>query len=178
VIDATEKDIFELLGQSPSFWLDQAEFLKMSALQILEKVIEIQDIGQAQPGIREQKLAFSQSYMLLMGLSFENLIKGVHTAKTPHLSIDDRMKTWTTYRRGHGIAGLIKLVTSTTAKEDDLLRRLEEYAVWAGRYPIPRNTHQYKSAEEYRTLSLPQDPALCDIIFERLASMIRATASP
>ena len=176
--NSNEEDIYELLGQSPSSWLEQAELLKMSAMLILEKLIEIRDVGQAQPGIREQKLAFTQSYMMLMGLSFEDLIKGVHIVNTPSLSLEGRIKIWTSYRGGHGISGMIKLVTSTTAKEDNLLRRLEEYAVWAGRYPIPRDTHQYQSAEKYRTLSLPQDPALCDTLFERLASMIRTTTSP
>jgi hypothetical protein len=120
--NSNEEKIYELLGQSPLAWLDQAEFLKMSATLILEKLIEIRNIGQAQPGIREQKLAFTQSFMLLMGMSFENLIKGVHIAKTPRLSIEDRIKIWNSYRGGHGISGLIKLVTSTSAKEKNLLR--------------------------------------------------------
>jgi hypothetical protein len=145
--NSNEEKIYELLGQSPLAWLDQAEFLKMSATLILEKLIEIRNIGQAQPGIREQKLAFTQSFMLLMGMSFENLIKGVHIAKTPRLSIEDRIKIWNSYRGGHGISGLIKLVTSTSAKEKNLLRRLEEYAVWAGRYPIPLKPDQYRKAK-------------------------------
>jgi hypothetical protein len=173
--DSNEEDIYELLGQSPSSWLQQAELLKMSATLILEKLIEIRDIGQAQPGIREQKLAFTQSYMMLMGLSFENLIKGAHTAKTPSLSLEDRLKIWKSHRGGHGISGLINLVASISADERSLLRRLEEYAFWAGRYPIPLNTDQYRKAKDFRSLTYPQDPALCDTLFERLASMIRTT---
>jgi hypothetical protein len=173
---SNESEIYELLGQSPLAWLEQAEFLKMSGVLVLEKLREIRDVPQVRPGIREQKLALTQSFMLLMGLSFENLIKGLHIAQTPGLSIEDRIKIWTSYRGGHGISALIKLATSTNAKEENLLRRLEEYAFWAGRYPIPRNTNQYHSAQKYRTL-FPQDPALCDTLFERLASMVRMTAS-
>jgi hypothetical protein len=176
--NSNEEDIYELLGQNPSSWLEQAELLKMSAMLILEKLIEIRDVGQAQPGIREQKLAFTHSYMMLMGLSFENLIKGVHIANTPSLSLEDRIKIWTTYRGGHGISGLIKLVTSTSVKEENLLRRLEEYAFWAGRYPIPRDKNQYRSAQKYRNLFPLQDPPLCNTLFERLASMLRTTTSP
>jgi hypothetical protein len=63
----------------------------MSAALAWERFREILYISQVRPGIREQKLAFTRSFMLLMGMSFENLIKGVHIAKTPNLSIEDRI---------------------------------------------------------------------------------------
>jgi hypothetical protein len=115
--------------------------------------------------------------MLLMGLSFENLIKGVHIAQTPRGSIEDRMKIWKSHRGGHGISILIKVVTSISSIEENLLKRLEEYAFWAGRYPIPVHTKQYiKSIKPHNLSSFTtQDPGLCDTLFERLASMIRTT---
>jgi hypothetical protein len=141
--DAYEEDLYELLGQSPSRWLEQAEFLKLSAVQVLEQLEEIIDEGQALPGIREKKLAYVQAFMLLMGLSFENLIKGAHTATTPGLAIADRVMIWKKHRGGHGISSLISLATSINGEERDLLRRLEEYTVWAGRYPIPLKAEIY-----------------------------------
>jgi hypothetical protein len=171
-----EEEIYKLLGQDSLTWLQQAEFLRMSAVPIWEKLREILYVSQVRHGIREQKLAFTQSFMLLTGMSFENLIKGVHIAKTPNLSIEDRIKIWNSYRGGHGISGLINLAISPSAKEKNLLRRLEEYVVWAGRYPIPRDINQYRSAKNYHSLST-QDPPLCDTLFERLASIIRTTTS-
>jgi hypothetical protein len=133
------EDLYELLGQDASAWLRQAKFLKMSAALVSEKFGEIHPLSQVQPGIGEQKVAFSQSYMLLMGLSFENLIKGADVAKTPDLSIKDRLKRWNSYSGGHGISKLITLVASTSPKEKHLLRRMEVYVMRAGRYPIPQN---------------------------------------
>jgi hypothetical protein len=176
---SNEEEIYELLGQSPLTWLEQAEFLRMSATLILEKLREILPIPQVYPGIRAQKVAFIQSYLLLMGLSFENLIKGVHIAKIPNLSIENRMKKWKLYRKGHGISTLIKEIASVNSDEENLLKRLEEYAVWAGRYPIPMNTNQYLESIEPKNLRsfFTQDPALCDALFERLTSIIRNTTS-
>jgi hypothetical protein len=172
-----EEDLYELLGQDALAWLRQAEFLRMSAALVWEKFSEIHPLSQVQPGIGQQKVAFSQSFMLLMGMSFENLIKGADVAKTPGLSIKERRQRWDSYRGGHGISGLITLVASTSAKEKNLLRRMEEYVMWAGRYPIPRNTDQYRKAKDFRSLSYPQDQLLCDTLFERLASLIRTIIS-
>jgi len=54
---------------------------------------------------------------------------------------------------------------------------LEEYAFWAGRYPIPVNTNQYvKSIKPHNLRSFTmQDPTLCDTLFARVAAMIRTT---
>ena len=112
---SNEEGVYELLGQSPLTWLEQAEFLRMSAALILKKLAEILDIPQTYPGVRAQKMAFIDSYMLLMGLSFENLIKGVHILKTPSLSIEDRMKIWKSHRGGHGISTLIKVIASVSS---------------------------------------------------------------
>jgi hypothetical protein len=55
---SNEEEIYELLGQSPLTWLEQAEFLRMSAALILEKLREILPVPQVHPGVREQKGGF------------------------------------------------------------------------------------------------------------------------
>jgi hypothetical protein len=176
---SNEEEMYELLGQSPLTWLEQAEFLRMSAVLILDKLREVLLVPQVYPGVREQKVTFADSFMLLMGLSFENLIKGVHIAKTPNLPVEDRTKIWRSHRGGHGISTLIKVVARVSSDEESLLKRLEEYAFWAGRYPIPVNTNQYvKSIKPQNLHSFTmQDPTLCDTLFERWAAMIRTTTS-
>jgi hypothetical protein len=62
-----EEEIYKLLGQDALTWLQQAEFFRMSAVPIWEKLREILDVSQVRHGIREQKLAFTQSFMLLIG---------------------------------------------------------------------------------------------------------------
>lgn len=172
-----DEEMYELLGQSPRIWLEQAEFLKMSANLILDKLNEILPVPQVFPGIREQRVAFVDSFMLLMGLSFENIIKGAHTAQTPSVLIEDRLAIWRRHRNGHGISTLIKLIIPVTPEEENLLQRLEEYALWAGRYPIPTHPTQYSKAQNLRIFKPKRDPALCEKMFEQLTSFIRSNAT-
>jgi len=174
---SSEERIFELFGQSPLAWLEQADCLRMSAELVLAKFVEIHPLPQVLPGVRVQMLAFMDSYMLLMGLSFENLIKGVHISKTPDLSTEQRMKKWGKHRGGHGISTLIKVVDSVTSEEESILKRLEEYVLWAGRYPIPVKVDQYCRSikPENRLFFTTRDPVLCDKLFKRLSAMIGTT---
>jgi len=172
-----EEMTFGLLSDNPSAWLEQAERLRISAELIWAKFMEVEPLPQTLPRVRVQTLAFMQSYMLLMGLSFENLIKGVHISKTPHLSTDKLMELWRKYRKGHGIAKMIELVDSVTLEEENLLKRLEEFTIWAGRYPIPSSLSQYfGSRTPDNLLSVTtRDPGLSDGLFKRLSAMTRTT---
>ena len=71
------KDLFELLASDGQTWLAQANQLKMAADSILPNVVEAFKIPPALPGAQEKRFAFFHSYMLLTGMAFENLIKGI-----------------------------------------------------------------------------------------------------
>src|SRR4051794_30701548 len=94
---------YDTLGRDPLLWLEQAGFLKLSANAILAELKPIYPKPQTLPGVRERKLAFIQSYMLLTGLAFENLIKGILLAKDPSLVTATSIPTMLGHG-GHGIA--------------------------------------------------------------------------
>jgi hypothetical protein len=112
-------------------WFEQAKALKLSAEVILAEFSRISSQSQVQPGVTEKQLGYMRSFMLLTGLAFENLIKGIFIARDPspvgRKKLDTRL--WPSVRKGHGISTLAKMVTSLTPAELNLLSRLEEYLV-------------------------------------------------
>src|SRR5687768_311043 len=144
--------LFELIGQDAQMWLEQAKQLKMSADVILVELEKILPLSQVLPGVRVKKVAYIHSFMLLTGMAFENLIKGILVGRDKTVvdqqKIDNRL--WNV-RGGHGIAELGKRVTSLTPDESDLLKRLEEYLFWAGRYPLPLNSDVYFKGQNLLT---------------------------
>ncbi|QLB41759.1 hypothetical protein HV560_02350 [Mannheimia pernigra] len=72
------------------------------------------------------------SYKLLIGLSFELLLKSIAIQKNMELS------------HTHKLDELIKSINIPLSNNDDLgiLKILTEYVIWAGKYPIPKKAHE------------------------------------
>jgi len=173
------EEMYAFVGQDALGWLEYATTLKLSADVILQELIRISPQPQVRTGVRERKLAYVRSFMLLTGLAFENLIKGILIARQPSLVDKQKLNTklWSSVRKGHGISTLAKKVTSLTPAELNLLTRLEEYLVWGGRYPIPRNSFDYfKSLNPKQKLGsdTSTDPKLINGLFERLSGILES----
>ena len=112
----------------------------------------------------------------------ENLIKGAYIAQTPHLSIEQRFREWQRNGggHGHGLSRLAGLVTTVSAEEEELLKRLEAFAVWAGRYPTSKTSAGYAIAnnEAWLTFKMPDDEILLKAISERLLDIIESSTEP
>jgi excisionase family DNA binding protein len=178
---AQAEEVYEIVGQDALAWLEHAKTLKLSADVILQELIRISPQSQVLPGVRERKLAYVRSFMLLTGLAFENLIKGIFIARNPRLV--DRKKLdaqlWSAVRKGHGISTLANQVTSLHPEELNLLSRLEEALIWAGRYPIPMNSTQYFQTMLSNKVSLNPavDSELINSLFERLSAILEMERS-
>jgi hypothetical protein len=173
------EEMYEIVGQDPLQWFEHANTLKLSADVILQELSRISPQPQVRPGVREKKLAYVRSFMLLTGLAFENLIKGIFIAQDPSLVDRKKLDTqlWSSVRKGHGISTLAKKVTSLSSAELNLLTRLEEYLVWGGRYPIPRNSFDYFKSlnpEARLTIDMSRDPTLISGIFNRLSDILES----
>lgn len=112
--------------------------------------------------------------MMLMGFAFENLAKAVLITRDHSIVGDAKLGKWPTDRGGHGFAKLIRsILCQLSPDEENLLLRLEEYVVWAGRYPIPKSLHDYKAAEEGRRFTLAgSDVKLVEDMFSRLERLV------
>jgi hypothetical protein len=174
--DAKNAEVtFELLGNDPLSWLEEARGLKLSADIIQNELINVLPLSQNLPGIREKKLALVPSYMLLTGFAFENAIKGILVAKNPGLTKDGRLSdsAWKA-RGGHGISTFARDLSSLDPREIDLLQRLEEYIEWAGRYSIPTKANKFVRAvtPQNRRTYYSNDPDLINKLFEKFCVIL------
>lgn len=159
------QESFALQSTDPAAWYELARTLRIAAEPIQHRLFEIAEISQNIEGIRLRKLGYVRAYMLLTGLAFENLLKAI--ALLRHQSIKDLNQ-----RGGHGLVAMAEWLTLELAPaERDYLRRLEEYVVWAGRYPVPRVSGTYFTSERNRLLSFrSDDPQSGEALFEKLAA--------
>src|SRR5664279_2305681 len=99
------EETYTLLESDPLSWLEQAHGARLSADVLYGALSGIMPLSQALPDIREKKLAYMQSFMLLTALAFENLLKGISVVGDPagwkRLKADS----------GHGISTFAAAVT-------------------------------------------------------------------
>ena len=168
------KELFELINKDAQSWLAQAKQHKMSADVILSKLEDaLKNIPTSQEGTQEKMLAFVHSYMLLIGIAFENLIKGILIGRDPTLVKDQKNRSGILERGGHGITKKASKIISTSSNESNLLQRIEEYLFWAGRYPLPIKFGTYNNSEEKKLRSYcNNDPKLIDALFDKLTQIL------
>ena len=167
------EELFELHGRDAQIWLDQAKQLKMAADSILPALTEAFAIPPASPGAQEKRFAFFHSYMLLIGLAFENLIKGICIGRDPTLVNRERIEGGILSRGGHGIADGAKQILDLASNESQLLQRVEEYLFWAGRYPLPLKSTIYHNSEVQKLRSgRSDDPPLINDLFQRFIKVL------
>lgn len=164
------EETYTVREADPLSWLEHAGGMRLSADVVYKALVEIAPVSQTVPGIREKKLAYMQSFMLLTALAFENLLKGIAVVDAP--------TAWRNLRddSGHGISAFAAKYINLSSEERDLLRRLQEYLVWAGRYIIPKTPGRFASG--FQLLSLRRgDRALISSLFERLSDILRDRAA-
>jgi len=130
--DFWDRLMYEATDQSPGAWYLQALDLKASAKRL--------DWVTNPCKMDEDALSFVNVYQFLLGLSFENLLKGI-------ISLERAKKGNVPYLpKSTYIHDLEKLANSPecstlgfTNEELALLSRLTPYIEWAGRYPLPKN---------------------------------------
>ena len=140
---AESDEQYKLLGQESLQWLEKAQGLKYCAEILKTHLLEIVNAPPASR--RVETLGVVNSTLLLLGLAFENLIKGVKIAQNPNLVDQDRfdIRLWRREDGGHGITTLAKSLLTLTSYEEELLDRLQEHILWAGRFPIPLTSVRY-----------------------------------
>jgi hypothetical protein len=167
------EELFERLGSDAQTWLAQAKQLKMAADAILPALREAFTIPPALPGAQDKRFAFFHSYMLLIGLAFENLIKGILIGRDTTLVNRNRIESGILSRGGHGITDGVKQILDLNSNESQLLKHVEEYLFWAGRYPLPLKSTIYHNSEVQELRSgRTDDPPVVNDLFERLIQVL------
>lgn len=149
--------IFEGVSKDPRIWLGQARQLIISADVIREELKNILPFVRVEPEVAQDFLGFMKAFMLLTGMAFENLIKGILIGRDPSLVNRQTISNRILPRGGHGISDGANRICQLTYFDRDLLARLEEYLVWAGRYPMPLRTEVFRRSEEPESLRVFQE---------------------
>jgi hypothetical protein len=157
--DNLKKEFFDIASVDSMTWLENAEFLKISADLIWKNILSAyKDLTDEERKINrinissgvvnrkrkevvelEDKLkSFSNTYYLLIGYSFENLIKALSIENNPGLTFKEIYdKYWRKNNSGHGISTICKEnFGNLSTTEFELLERLEAYIIWLGKYPV------------------------------------------
>lgn len=138
---------YELVGGSPKQWLEKSHGFMHCANILMEKLVGMMDVPPHSR--RVETLGLVDSILLLLGLAFENLIKGVYIAKHPSLVNRDGLdRSMWKADSGHGITEYADSLVKLEPDEKNLLIRLQEYVVWAGRYPIPTKSGRYGDSKD------------------------------
>jgi hypothetical protein len=166
------REAFTIQSTDPGAWRELAQILRIAANPLQLQFLEIAHLRQTDELVRLQMLAYVKGYMLLTGLAFENLLKAIA------LSRQRRLQDLLKMRGGHGLLAIADSLTLDLAQEErDFFRRLEEYVVWAGKYPVSLAAEAYVTSDRERLLSFrSDDPELSDSLFHKLDAHVGQSA--
>jgi hypothetical protein len=164
---------YELIGRDALIWLEKAQGLKFCALILKDQLVASIQIPPNER--RVETNALFDCTLLLLGLAFENLIKGVHVARNPNL-VDKKRLNRSLWQadKGHAIVEFAESLMPLSADEEDLLQRLQESIVWASRFPIPTKSSRYHNSiwpVNKRRLST-RDFEIAESLFQKLEQIL------
>ncbi len=139
-MDKETRTSYKRILNDPDDWVHTAALLR----RVAEEINTFRLSSRGLSNLKQNELeivSLMQVGRFLMGLSFENLLKAIIIAhgKSPLFK--------------HDINRLIEQIDSSrlnlTDEEKGILIELEEYVLWEGRYPIPKNAGKHKIVHVY-----------------------------
>ncbi|MBI1259800.1 MAG: hypothetical protein GC204_20220 [Chloroflexi bacterium] len=169
-------------GKDPYYWRESAVTALTSARLLYSEYDRVYKMesevtsklrpGQAVPSERENEIGKNQIYpaLMMMGYAIENALKGVIVAGKVELvsreKVDKSLKI-------HDLCALAgKAGITLGADEAGLLKMLEHYVTWSGRYPIPLHGKDYREFKAGRRLEPRMDFAMSESIFNRIDAVL------
>lgn len=183
-------DEFAKIVSEPLFWLRSAQNLK-NAADLISTEVETRwaasNTGQETPKMFDW-VPLWQVYMLLAGLAYENLVKGIYLTQEKGIVTNGKIidPLFTNHRTEKLIDQVNKLLEQQKQKpieltehESDLVRELQDAVVWLGRYPVPKKykdglIHRGSLDIHLRSGGVEADKAVFDALFSRLAAVLEA----
>jgi hypothetical protein len=163
-MDSEYQERLFLAGQdSPGGWLIQGLNLRAAATRLDWTIVPTRD---------DEPISFIKEYHMLLGLAFENLLKGfislvrLEAGESPSLPRECYVHTLYELATRPECAGL-----ALSESEIETLDHLSPYIVWAGRYPIPR-----KAKELIGFGSSSRDREIEHKLWERLVPLLHDRA--
>jgi len=143
------EDLYFVLLHDAYSWVQKAERHLIPANIIHKELVNhLHGKHEIPDELTDMVMGLIDSYMLLLSLSFENIIKGLIVSIKPDFIDTDELKIykWGTHG-GHGIVEMLKCnFKSLDSIDSDLIERLQTYLIWAGKYQIPKSPDKYVSS--------------------------------
>lgn len=111
------------------------------------------------------------SYYLLVGLSFENLVKGLSIENNRSAkNFREIFKKWG--KNGHQISKIAEENISLLTKDEiSIIKKLETYIMWAGRFHLPKDSDIY-TKERGNLFYNSKDYDTINILYERTKEIL------
>jgi len=150
-------------ARDPSTWLASAQRLHASAehlwarFEFYQRQRDRFDLANWQDDWGDLPAA-----LMLAGFSLENLAKGLIVANEPDVVGETHLTKWSV-SSGHDITDLLKRAAIALGDDSERLvvARLEYFAKWAGRYPVPMKFAESTPIDSlghgYRPLEISDD---------------------
>ena len=136
--DDLKDRFFEAAEESPGSWLLRGMSLRAAAARLDWRTTPVRD--------DENTMSFLAEYQMLLGMSFENLLKGIITLNRIEKSEKPFLHKECTNRHQLKVLAMRSELDELSLTDEDLsvLERLSMYIEWAGRYPIPKKVGGYE----------------------------------
>jgi hypothetical protein len=142
---------FDRAAESPAQWLFSASMLRRAASRVdwldSRNFSDELDPKPTRPtpwGNDPDLVSLLPVNRMLMGLSFENLLKGLLVAGgVPPLKGRSLSKDLGNHDLGNLLVRVNKPPLFFTPDERKLISDLSDFVVWQGRYPIPKSEHNF-----------------------------------
>jgi hypothetical protein len=157
--------------QKPSSWVKTANGLMLSAKLSWDALSPLLFRNPTKFGPTHAVVAYWNSFLLLTAFAFENLYRAI---------LVGRGRDWRDVRKGKKSRALVEQLSSvTTLNEEEivLVRRLETYLVWAGRYTVPWKLETYvDESREFREVLMGSDLNTAEGLYKRLLLLVQFEA--
>jgi hypothetical protein len=173
---ASQKDLQHFIdssNRSAPAWLEKgkkillaAEILNIELLQLCYKYT-----NSFPDEIEPKVMGLMDSLMLLLGLSIENAIKGFIISNLPDFEkVSELDKYKFNSLGGHGIMQMVEFnISPLDPIEIDLIERLQESVIWAGKYNAPKKPNKFnESTNSIHPAFMEMDFHYCSILFNKI----------
>jgi hypothetical protein len=170
------RKIYESTASNPMQWLSNARSLQFAA-DLLKPSFEKELNSTHLPAKKNNfEITVGQIYLMIIGFATENYLKGIYVTQNPEIIENDKLIKL----NSHTLLKLFQeLNLKISKKEIDLIERLEEFILWAGRYPIPAKfqrlipkPHRESTKLDFIVYSLSTDIKVATKLLKRLDKML------
>jgi hypothetical protein len=179
-LQATEtlfRRIYDSAAADPRQWLGYARSLKLAASVLQPHFDSEPETGPPERG-KGFKPTVGPIYLLLVGFAIENYAKAMSVIRNPIVVSNGKLIRL----KRHDLLGLLAdFEFALSPDEEELVERLEQFVIWAGRYPVPTKAENVTPRKrrqpglgDYLIYTVRGDSNLCTVILDRLDQQVTA----